>query len=247
MGRAIAPLAMTVMFAVALVLGVPACARIPVEPRPQLVSDEVFDRYMQARGGEAALAGMRVIERIGWIAVSAGKAGLLAGSYHTCLRYPDRVAIEIDAGPWQLAQTLRTGGTFECSAGFRECKPASGEIARELRDTALRANKELLSNKDAWRSARIAPGRDAQSIRLDTQTGHGKWAEFDKRNGHLIAEGDESHWRRFGQWRDVGGIHVAHRLEDYATPNGEWRNTVQLQHVVLSAQPSAWCVARFGD
>ena len=47
MGRAIAPLAMTVMFAVALVLGVPACTRIPVEPRPQLVSDEVFDRYIE--------------------------------------------------------------------------------------------------------------------------------------------------------------------------------------------------------
>jgi hypothetical protein len=77
-------------------------------------AQEVHDRYVASRGGSQALNAMAAVERMGWISVSGGSDGLLAGAYHTCIRYPDRVAIEIDAGPWQVAEALRAAEAVEC-------------------------------------------------------------------------------------------------------------------------------------
>lgn len=218
------------------------------EHAPRPAPDAVFEAYLRVRGGQAALESMVVVERIGSIAVEAGGAGLLAGTYHTCLRYPDRVAIEIDAGPWQLAQALRAEGAVACRPGFTDCVAADQALSDELTATARDANKELLRDAHRWHKARVTPTSDGQGWRL-TLTTDGRWAEFDKHDGSLVAEGGRDHWRRYSRWRPTGQVRIAHRLEDYAaTPSGpEWKNTVQLETVTVSDHPSAWCAARFGD
>lgn len=221
-----------------------SCASAP-EPQPPNAAT-VFDHYVESRGGRAALDRLRVVERIGWISVDTGATGLMAGAYHTCLRYPDRVAIEIDTGQWRLAQALRADGPRECEPGFTNCHPASEELADELVHTAQTANKDLLEEAELWRSATVSSGANGATWRLTLQTG--LWAEFDAADGRLRALGTPTHWRRLGQWSESGGITFPHRLEDYTLSGGEsdWRNTVHLAEVRVSDLPSPWCIERFG-
>jgi hypothetical protein len=188
---------------------------------------------------------MKVVERIGWISVHAGPQGLLAGSYHTCLRYPDRVAIEIDAGAWQLAQALRADGAFECAKGFQNCNPASAEVADELRDTALHANKDLLDKSEEWRAASVQSSIDGRAWRLVLPSS--SWAEFDRVSGHLRGLGKGDRQRHLHQWQTVGDVTLPLRLEDYLGDDLVWANTVQLKEVTITDTPSQWCTDRFGS
>jgi hypothetical protein len=206
----------------------------------------VFDTYLKSRGGEKALARIAAIERIGWIATDAGDAGLLSGTYQTCIRYPDRLAIEIDAGKWRLAQTLRVDGPFECDQGFKNCRRASDNVAKELVDTARHANKDFLSNANAWRVAKVTTAGDGKSWQLTLA--NGDWAEFDQADGSLrwIGKGDRA--RRLSEWRMIKGVSIPFRLEDYRIEGVDrtWQNTVHLKDVRITAQPSSWCTERFG-
>jgi len=220
----------------------------PSAPPDAPSAQAVYDRYLEARGGQAALDSMRVVERIGWISVDTGANGLLAGSYHTCLRFPDRVAIEIDAGPWQVAQALRADGAFECDAGFTACRPASGAVTQDLTETAAHANKDLLERASAWAAGAVTATNDGRAWRVSIA--EERWAEFDRGDGRLRALGVGERWRRLGQWRAVEGVTFPHRLEDFmrqSDGDSDWRNTVQLREVRVAETPSPWCVERFGD
>jgi|CXWL01.1.fsa_nt_gi hypothetical protein len=237
---------MTRVRAVVFALLLMSCAaHEPGEAAPSASS--IFERYLSGRGGQAAFDGLAVIERQGWISVDTGpETGLLAGAYHTCLRYPDRVAIEISAGPWQVAQALRAAGAVECDPGFAACRPATDAVRDELIDTASHANKDLLDRADAWRAATVTPSADGQAWRLSIDGE--RWAEFARDDGRLRALGIGARWRRLGQWRAVEAMTFPRRLEDFALQHGEseWRNTVHLRDVRVSAAPSAWCTERFG-
>ncbi|GAM97311.1 hypothetical protein U91I_00936 [alpha proteobacterium U9-1i] len=188
-----------------------------------------------------------MIEREGWISVDTGPNGLLAGSYHTCIRYPDRVTIEIDAGQWQVAQTLRGDGAFECEARFENCRVASDAVREELTSTASQANKDMLDRAAEWRAAAVSLSIDGRAWRLTLKDGW--WAEVARDDGRLRGLGVSERMRRLGQWRAISGMTFPHRLEDYLIqPNGdfEWRNTVHLRDIRVSETPSAWCTARFG-
>lgn len=169
-------------------------------------------------------------------------------AYHTCIRYPDRIAIEIDAGPWQPAQALREDGAVECERGFRNCRPASAETAKDLADTARTANKDLLDNEAAWRAAKVssAPGGTAWRLTLNAPAAH--WAEFDHATGHLHWMGRGDRTRRFGQWRTIEGVAIPFRLKDYGVEGADraWADTVQLSEVRITQTPSSWCTERFG-
>jgi len=209
-------------------------------------AEAIFDAYLRARGGEDALNSLGAIERIGWISTFMDDGGLQAGTYHTCIRYPDRIAIEIDAGAFQLAQALRTDGAVECSRGFAACRLASREVATQLIDTARHANKDLLDKKDLWRAAAVTPSANGAAWRLATARA---WAEFDRTDGHLRWLGRDRRARRLGQWRTVEGVTIPFRLEDYGVEGNDrsWSNTVQLKEVHITAKPSAWCTERFGE
>lgn len=211
-------------------------------------ADAVFEAYLRARGGEAALQGLVTIERIGWIATDLGSPGFAAGSYHTCIRYPDRIAMEIDAGSWQLAQALRADGAVECEHGFRACRRASETVARDLVETARHANKDLLDKSALWREAPVTPSADGTAWRLRLNDEKGNWAEFSRVSGHLTWQGRMKRARRYGEWRVVERVSIPFRLEDYTDGDDgrAWRNTVQLKEVVISPQPSSWCTERFG-
>lgn len=225
------------------------CALIADGSRTTPGASDIYDAYLRARGGEAALTGLAVIEREGWISVSAGEAGLLAGSYHTCLHYPDRVAIEIDAGPWRVAQALRADGAVECGPGFRACRPASDDVANELRETAAHANKDLLDEASAWRAALVTPTVDGLAWRLRLAEDGARWAEFMRDGGQLRALGIGPRVRHLRQWQVVSGVSLPYRLEDYTAASGEviWTNTVQLREARISTAPSQWCVERLGN
>ena len=226
---------------------VPVRAEQPSAPPP--TADAIFDNYVRARGGEDALTHLTAIERIGWISSDTGEGGLAAGPYHTCIRYPDRIAIEIDTGVWHLAQALRADGAVECDRGYQACRAASKDAARELIDTARHANKDLLEKAAAWRVAPVTPSPDGTAWRLTLPDAAGNWAEFDRAGGHLRWLGRGKSARRFGDWRTVEGVTIPFRLEDYAIEGDEraWRNTVQLKEVLISAAPSSWCTERFGE
>jgi hypothetical protein len=171
------------------------------------------------------------------------------GPYHTCIRYPDRIAIEIDAGAWQLAQVLKRTGAFECDRGYVACKPASSDLANELADTARFANKDYLEEAEKWRRAIVSLSGDGTAWRLTLAVGKGRWAEFDRAGGHLRWSGNSRRARRYGDWCVVEGISIPVRLEDYQIEQADraWRSTVQLNEVRISDKPSAWCTERFGQ
>lgn len=215
-------------------------------PEAMPSATSLIDRYLETRGGQAALDRLQVVERIGWISVDAGDGGLMAGSYHTCVRYPDRVAIEIDAAPWRVAQALRADAAYECAPGFTHCRHAGAEAVAELEETARFANKDLLDHIDAWRAGEVSASEDGRAWRITIDAG--RWAEFDRMTGHLHVIGVDDRWRRLGQWREVEGVTFPHRLEDYlrsGTGRPEWRNTVQLREIHVAHMPSAWCAERF--
>lgn len=208
-------------------------------------ASKIVDAYLQARGGKAALEDIAVIERSGWITADIGQGRLQSGTYHTCIRYPDRIAIEIDAGPWQLAQALHKDGAVECERAFRNCRPASAETAKELADTARNANKDLLDNEAAWRAAKVSSAGSA-AWRLTLNAPAARWAEFDQATGHLRWMGRGA--RRFGQWRTIEGVAIPFRIEDYGVEGADraWADTVQLTEVRITQTPSSWCTERFG-
>lgn len=228
----------------ATLIGAGAAAARPVPPD----ASDVIDAYLQARGGKAALEGLAAIERSGSITAEIGQGRLQSGTYHTCIRYPDRIAIEIDAGPWQLAQALRKDGAVECERGFRNCRPASAETAKELADTARNANKDLLDNETAWRKATVSAANGDTAWRLTLLSPAVRWAEFDRATGHLRWMGRGDRARRFGQWRTIEGVAIPFRLEDYGVEGADraWADTVQLSDVRITHVPSTWCTERFG-
>jgi hypothetical protein len=226
---------------------VQAAEQAPTVAAP--TADAIFDAYLRARGGEKALMGLAAIERIGWISADTGEHGLQAGTYHTCIRYPDRIAIEIDAGAWHLAQALRADGAVECARGFQACRPASKDIARELLDTARHANKDLIAKAAAWRAAAVTSSVDGTAWRLTLPGADGNWVEFDRANGHLRWLGRGARTRRLGQWRMIESVSIPFRLEDYVAEGSDraWADTVQLREVLITVKPSSWCTERFGE
>lgn len=209
----------------------------------------VFDQYVRSRGGQSALERLPAIERIGSIVAEIGLGRYATGPYHTCIRYPDRIAIEIDAGVWQLAQTLKRDGAFECEHGYAACKPAAPDLAKQLADTARFANKDFLEEAGKWRNANVSLSGDGTAWRLTLADGKGRWAEFDRAEGQLRWEGSARRARRYGDWRVTDGISIPFRLEDYQIEHFDraWRSTVQLSEVRISDKPSAWCIERFGQ
>lgn len=224
-----------------------ACAAPDLAASPPSAND-VFQRYLDHRGGQAALQGLDVVERTGVISLDTGPGGQVSGTYHTCVRYPDRGAVEIDAGPVRIAQALRVDGAFECQPGFTVCQPTSTQTAAALQDTARNANKELLDRAADWRAGAVSASEDAAAWRITLEDGN--WAEFDRADGALRTLGRPDRWRRLGQWREVSGVSFPHLIEDFAVnANGEsqLRSAVQLSEVRISETPSPWCVERFGN
>lgn len=210
-------------------------------------ASDVFDNYVRGLGGQDAMDKLHSIERIGMISNEYAQAKFAAGSYHTCIRYPDRIAIEIETASWHVAQALTKDGAIQCDDDFQACKPASADVERQLADTARYANKDLLDEAEKWRHSTLSLSQDGKAWRL-TLHGGGRWAEFDRDHRNLRWLGNKVSARRFGNWRWVQNVLIPFRLEDYALENDQraWRSTVHLSEVRIADEPSSWCTDRFG-
>lgn len=199
-------------------------------------------RHLEARGGVAALQAMKVIEREGTFTAQADPQA--HGSYHTCIRYPDRVAVDIDAGPVQIHQVLGDHGAFECDALFSKCKLAGPEEAHELTLTAQQANREELEEHLPTDGSIVLLREDGRVVGYSYGSGEKfKASEFSPDTGlkRVVKSGERE--RHYSDWKDAGGVLFPMQIDDY--DGGEKAVTVALTRATLSDKPSAWCLSRF--
>ena len=200
-------------------------------------------RHLEARGGRAALQGLKVIERIGSFTFH-GASPEVQGTYHSCIRYPDRVAVDIDAGPVQVHHVLGDFGALECDATFKTCTRAQEAVVEELTAGARTANREEL-DESIPENAAVEPILEGDSqvgyrYKKDDQVYE---EEFSPDTGLLRRRKKGSRERRFADWRDVGGVLLPLRIEDYE--NGTKSFTVVLASAKHTDTPSEWCLQRF--
>lgn len=227
-------LAAFIPLAVASLVG---CA---AEPSPE----NLLQRHIDARGGRAALEGLKVIERFGSFTFH-GIEPAAEGTYHTCIRYPDRVVIDIDAGPVQVHQVLVENGALECEKGFEACSRARPAVEEELEGTAREANREELyggapagAPVELLYENNVAIGyryqKDDRSVEV----------EFDPDTGLQRRRMVGSRERHYRNWEDAGGVLLPMLIEDFE--NGKRTVTIELASARHTDTPSGWCSARFG-
>lgn len=206
-------------------------------------------RHLDARGGRAALQELKVVERNGTLTVH-GATPEIQGTYHTCVQYPDRVAVDVSAGPVQVHQVLGDFGALECDATFTTCSPAQESVAKELRDTAQVANREELSES-------IPEGVTVEPIlQGTTQVGYRYRKddriveeEFAPETGLLRRRRNGERERLYGDWRSIGaeggkgGVLLPMRIEDFQ--DGKRSVTTALTSATHTDSPSEWCLKRF--
>lgn len=206
-------------------------------------------RHLEARGGSAALQGLKVIERNGSLTVH-GATPEIKGTYHTCVQYPDRVAVDVNAGPVQVHQVLGDFGALECDATFTACSPAQESVAEELRKTARVANREELDES-------IPEGVTVEPIlQATTEVGYRYRKddriveeEFSPETGLLRRRRNGERERLYGDWRSIGGkggmrgVLLPMRIEDFQ--DGKRTVTTTLTSATHTDSPSEWCLKRF--
>jgi len=200
-------------------------------------------RHLEARGGVAALQAMKVIEREGTITFHADAAA--HGSYHTCIRYPDRVAIDIDAGPVQVHQVLGDHDALECTADFSRCRFAGPELKQELTLTAQQANREELDEHLPADGSVELIRKDGVVVGYRYGSGdHAKASQFAPDTGLKTVVISGNRERHYADWKDAGGVLFPMTIDDYDA--GEKAITVSLTRATLGDKPSDWCQSRFG-
>lgn len=206
-------------------------------------------RHIEARGGISTLQGLKVIERIGSLTVH-GATPEIQGTYHTCVQYPDRVAVDVNAGPVQVHQVLGDFGALECDATFTTCSPAQESVAEELRKTARVANREELDES-------IPEGVSVEPIlQATTQVGYRYRKdrrtvaeEFSPETGLLRRRRNGERERFYSDWRSIGGkdgkgeVLLPMRIEDFQ--DGKRSVTTVLTSATHTDSPSEWCSKRF--
>ncbi len=206
-------------------------------------------RHIEARGGSSALQGLKVIERNGSLTVH-GATPEIQGTYHTCVQYPDRVAVDVNAGPVQVHQVLGDFGALECDSTFTTCSPAQESVAEELRKTAQVANREELDES-------IPEGVTVEPIlQATTQVGYRYRKddriveeEFSPETGLLRRRRNGERERLYGDWRSIGGkggmggVLLPMRIEDFQ--GGKRSVTTALTSATHTDSPSEWCLKRF--
>ncbi len=223
------------------ILGV-AAAINACAPSPQSY-ESLKQRHIAASGGQAALEGLRVIERSGTFTLHGSPEA--QGTYHTCLKYPDQVVVDIDAADVQIHQVLGDNGALECDASFKQCSPAPPEVAEELKITARIANREELEDGRPTGShvELIYEGKTAVGFKYEKE-GQLVEVEFTPETGleRLVRNGAKE--RRYADWKDAGGVLIPMRIEDFE--DGQKTVTVVLASARHIGQPSQWCRSRFG-
>lgn len=209
----------------------------------QDVHHSLAQRHLDARGGRAALQGLKVVERIGSLTFH-GATPEIQGTYHTCVQYPDRVAVDVDAGPVQVHQVLGDFGALECDATFTTCAPAKDDVAAELRKTGQVANREELE-ESIPKEAAIEPileGTAPVGYRYRKEDRIVE-EEFSPETGLLRRRRNGPKERRYGDWKDIGGVLLPMRIEDFQ--DGKRSVTTVLTSATHTDRPSDWCLQRF--
>lgn len=215
----------------------------------QVDHHSLAQRHLEARGGRAALQGLKVVERSGSLTVH-GASPEIQGTYHTCVRYPDRVAVDVNAGPVQVHQVLGDFGALECDATFTACSPARESIAEELRKTARVANREELDESipEGVTVEPIVQGSAPVGYRY-RKSDQIVEEEFSPETGLLRRRRNGPRERLYGDWKDiggmggVGGVLLPMRIEDFQ--DGRRSVTTALTSATHTDTPSEWCSQRF--
>jgi hypothetical protein len=215
----------------------------------QVDHHSLAQRHLEARGGRAGLQGLKVVERDGSLIVHGAK-GEVQGTYHTCVRYPDRVAVEVSAGPVQVHQVLGDSGALECDATFTVCSPAEESVAEELKKTAQVANREEL-DESIPEGVTVEPIlRDAHQVGYRYREGDRLIEEeFSPETGLLRRRRNGARERLYGDWRWIGGtegkggVLLPMRIEDFQ--DGKRSVTTVLTSATHTDSPSEWCSKRF--
>ena len=207
--------------------------------------ESLRQQHLDARGGRAALESLRVIERTGTI-IFHELGPEVSGTYHTCLHYPTRVVIDIDAGPVQVHQVLGDSGAMECDPGFDTCTVANEDVAEQLEATAEEANREELDENipnDAviepiYREDRRVGYRYEDDVEIIEK-------EYSPETRLLLRVRKGARERRYGNWRDVDGLLMPMLIEDFV--GGKRTVTVELTSATHDETPGEWCRTRFAS
>jgi hypothetical protein len=200
-------------------------------------------QHIDARGGRAALETLKVVERNGSFTFH-GMSPEAKGTYHTCLKYPDRIVVDIDAGPVQVHQVLGDNGALECDKTFTHCSPAQPSVAEDLKNTAQTANREELQGE-------VPAGTTVELIyEQSTPVGYRYKkgdrlveAEFAPDTGleRRVKSGPRE--RLYGDWTDAGGVLIPRQIVDFN--EGIKTVTIELSEAKHTSLPSEWCLKRF--
>jgi hypothetical protein len=207
--------------------------------------ESLRQQHLDARGGHAALESLQVIERTGTITFHE-LSPEVSGTYHTCIHYPTRVVIDIDAGPVQVHQVRGDSGALECGPGFDTCAVAHEDVAEQLEVTAQEANREEL-RENIPKDAVIEPIRRDERIvgyRYEID-GELIEKEYSPESRLLLRTRKGPRERRYSNWRDVGGLLMPMLIEDLV--DGKRAVTVELSSATHDVTPGKWCRTRFAS
>ena len=225
--------------ALAGVMSTSSCSSVPANT-PSL--REALDTHIEKVGGREALQSLIVIEREGrFVLEKDGQS--YAGSYHTCVHYPHRVAIAIDAGPVQVHQVLGHNGALECGPGFSECQTANEHIAMDLVDTAKVANREqLYMVLPAAGEYDVVDSKDSVEFNYELHSIL-RGIEFYKGTGLIRSLRFNTKIRRLEDWRAVGSVMLPFSIIDRDGENE--KVSVSLSTVEATGRPTSWCEQAF--
>jgi hypothetical protein len=202
-------------------------------------ADAIVDEYFTARGGRAALEDLRHVVRLGEATFFLPQ-GEFHGTYRTCVGYPDRVMVEIDAGPVQVLEAIAAGRGHLCDRATRRCDQAGERKTQELAGTAREANRELLYEQDLWGEGTVEQDGDVWVVRSagDEPTTY----RFSRDTRLLVSKSRGNYTRRYDDWRRVEGVMFPFAIDDFVDD----RLSVRVRLREIHQPPSldeAWCGA----
>lgn len=207
-------------------------------------ASQIIERHVLSSGGKVNLLSLKSITRIGKIQFFAIKDSPFSGtfSYHTDIIYPSKLREYL--GETQILVDRGTNGSYFWERKEnRYLEVQDTEQKRQMRETAERANRDILWIQDEFDFLKISPyvpnwAPDSKCL-VGSKNSSETYICFDNGTGLMSAKGNQEEYRLFLKWTKIKNILLPFQIIHFRKKEKAYEillNSVDIDHTIDPAR-----------